>query len=450
MTKSKVKSSIIRSSMDDFCLQSNRHTSASHNSRDQSRSCSPVHPTSPTFTPPYTKAALADFTDFSSNARVSSRRKNRSMRGKGSPAPSGHNGGFSGATSVSPVIGKCQTSSSISSPVNNSPGSPHSLSPTLVHFPAYSSSASCHLQESDVSEIDVHWKHCLIGFVAGKCPGYAALLSYINRTWQHRATFTMHYSGWLIFTFSFEYEMLDVLRAGPYAVFRRPLILKIMLAFFDFQFTELSTMPTWVRFPNLPLCCWNNICLSKIASMIGKPIQCDDPTALMTRVSYTRIFIEVDLLFVLPSSVNVILPNGITLQQQIVYESLPRFCSQCKSLGHSTLMCSKGLKSRNKKRSHEPPTGSASSNPSAEIAAVVQQVQHCAGPPKDLQEDPMTTEAATAEVMRTQSPDRKRSKVAVTEPPGSISHHFAATDTASTTPLNRQYHHHSDDRSLLC
>ncbi|KAL3567802.1 hypothetical protein D5086_030453 [Populus alba] len=272
--------------------------------------------------------------------------------GKGSPAPSGHNGGFSGssksiplvpdpnskchgaahlsrpcpssgdlastlstvpsmicprispssagATSVSPVIGKPQTSSSINSPVNNSPGSPHPLSPTLVHFPAYSSSASCHLQESDVSEIDVHWKHCLIGFVAGKCLG---------------------------------------------------------------------------------------------------------------------------------------------------------------------------LKSRNKKRSHEPPTGSTSSNPSAEIAAVVQQVQHCAGSPKDLQEDPMTTVAAIAEAMRTQSPDRKRSKVVVTEPLGSISHHSAAIDTSSTVPLNRQYitqskaaairqskapaaafqyHHHSDDPSLLC
>ncbi|KAJ6976291.1 hypothetical protein NC653_031975 [Populus alba x Populus x berolinensis] len=120
MTKSKVKSSIIRSSMDDFCLQSNRHTSASHNSRDQSRSCSPVHPTSPTFTPPYTKAALADFTDFSSNARVSSRRKNRSMRGKGSPAPSGHNGGFSGSSKSIPLVSdpnsKCHGAAHLSRP----------------------------------------------------------------------------------------------------------------------------------------------------------------------------------------------------------------------------------------------------------------------------------------------------------------------------------------------
>ncbi|KAJ6976273.1 hypothetical protein NC653_031959 [Populus alba x Populus x berolinensis] len=175
--------------------------------------------------------------------------------------------------------------------------------------------------------------------------------------------------------------------------------------------------------------------------MIGKPIKCDDPTTLMTRVSYARILIEVDLLSVLPSSVNVILPNGIALQQQIV------------------------------KRSLEPPTGSASSNPSAEIVAVVQQVPHCVGPYKDLQEDPMTTEAATAEVIRTQSPDRKRSKVAVTKPPGSISHRSAAIDTTSIAPPKRQYitrskaaairqskapaaafqyHHRPDDPTLLC
>jgi hypothetical protein len=63
----------------------------------------------------------------------------------------------------------------------------------------------------------------------------------------------MHDSGWLIFTFSSESEMLDVLGEGPYAVFGRPLILKIMPDFFDFQSTDMTTMPTWVTFPNLPL-----------------------------------------------------------------------------------------------------------------------------------------------------------------------------------------------------
>ena len=214
MTKSKAKSSIIRSSMDDFCLQSKRHTLALHTPRVPSRSCFPVHPPSPTFTPPHTKVAFADFTDFSSVARVLSRQKNISMHKKGSltpslcyPSPTGHNGGFScsskainlatdhnskswgvahpsrscpssgclsstsstipptysfvkshpyvicprvspspvGATLASPVLGKPQPGGGSSPLIDNTPGSPHSLSPAFVHFPAYTSSASYHL-----------------------------------------------------------------------------------------------------------------------------------------------------------------------------------------------------------------------------------------------------------------------------------------------------------------
>ena len=65
--------------------------------------------------------------------------------------------------------------------------------------------------------------------------------------------------------------------------------------------------------PNLPLHSWSHICLSKIAIMVGKPIHCDGPTAQMTRVSYARVLIEVDLLSDLSSTITVVLPNGNTL-----------------------------------------------------------------------------------------------------------------------------------------
>jgi len=69
----------------------------------------------------------------------------------------------------------------------------------------------------------------------------------------------MHDSSWLIFAFSSELEMLDILGGGPYFVFGRPLILKVMLEFFDFTTTNmmqmLMQMLIWVRFPNLPLKC---------------------------------------------------------------------------------------------------------------------------------------------------------------------------------------------------
>jgi len=325
-----------------------------------------------------------------------------------------------GATSLaSSVKDKSLPGCSRGAPTDTPPGTFNSQSPALVHFPEYASFASCHLQETDVSELDVKWKFCLIGYVAGKFPGYASMLTYISRTWQYKAYFTMHDSGWLIFAFSSETELLDVLRGGLYSVFGKPLILKVMPNFFDFQSTDMTTMPTWVRFPNLPLRCWNPICLSKIASMIGKPIHYDDPIAQMTRLSYARVLIEVDLLSDLSSSINVILPNGTSLSQQIMYESLPRLCKQCKIPGHSTLTCTKGLKPKSKKRSHETPACSASSSPSVETAAVKKQEPYYACPSVDPLVDPMFTEAVIAGELRPQSPGRKRSKVAASEHSGS-------------------------------
>lgn len=92
-----------------------------------------------------------------------------------SPSPAG-------ATLASLVIDKSQLGCSRGTLADTPPGTPHSHSPALVHFPAYASSASCHLQDSDVNEPVVKWKYCLVGYVAGKSLGYAALLSFINRT----------------------------------------------------------------------------------------------------------------------------------------------------------------------------------------------------------------------------------------------------------------------------
>jgi hypothetical protein len=160
----------------------------------------------------------------------------------------------------------------------------------------------------------------------------------------------MHDSGWLIFAFNSELEMLETLSAGPYFVFGRPLILKIMPEFFDFQANDMTKLPTWVKLPNLPLRCWTSLCLSKIGSMIGKPIHCDIPTTTMSRLSYARILVEVDLLQELPHAIQVVLPNGTPLSQQVTYESLPRFCTRCRVIGHSANTCNRGP--MQKKRPH--------------------------------------------------------------------------------------------------
>ncbi|KAJ6882020.1 hypothetical protein NC651_028587 [Populus alba x Populus x berolinensis] len=143
--------------------------------------------------------------------------------------------------------------------------------------------------------------------------------------------------------------------------------------------------------------------------MIGKPIQCDGPTAQMTWVFYARILIEIDLLSHLSSTITVILLNGSTLVQQIVYESLPCYCKQCKSL-------------------------------------VEKQGQYCVGSSINPQEDPMSTKDATAGPLRTQSPGRKRSKVVGTELPNTLPEKVGTTPA----PLKRQYLTRSKATGIPC
>jgi hypothetical protein len=54
------------------------------------------------------------------------------------------------------------------------------------------------------------------------------------------------------------------------------------------------------------------------------------------------------LLKELVHSVDVLLPNGSTLHQNINYETLPKFCKHCHVLGHSSLLCSKAAAGANK------------------------------------------------------------------------------------------------------
>ena len=92
--------------------------------------------------------------------------------------------------------------------------------------------------------------------------------------------------------------------------------------------------------------CWSPICLSKIASVLGKPIQCDQPTSTLSRISYARVLVEIDLLEDLRHSVEISLPEGPALRQPVVYEALPKYCTFCHVLGHTRLLCPKAAASQ--------------------------------------------------------------------------------------------------------
>ena len=85
------------------------------------------------------------------------------------------------------------------------------------------------------------------------------------------------------------------------------------------------------------------VCLSRIGSVLGKLIQCDMLTSSMSRLSFARILVEIDLLADRKHSVCISLPNGTTLNQKFFYETLPRFCKHCQIIGHNTSLCPHSL-----------------------------------------------------------------------------------------------------------
>jgi hypothetical protein len=202
-------------------------------------------------------------------------------------------------------------------------------SPDLMYVHPSSSIDSCSLLSEDFGELKDIWKLCLIGYSSGKTPGYTIIGKFMAHVWKCNVTLHLHDLGWLIFRFSSEADMLHVLDRGPYSVQGQLLVLKPMPSFFDFGKPDLSSAPVWVRFPNLPLECWSQTCLSKISSVIRKPIRSDDPINSMSRVSFTTVLIEVDLYADLLRFVKISMPDGTTINQRVVYEFLPKLCSHC-------------------------------------------------------------------------------------------------------------------------
>ncbi|KAJ6377598.1 hypothetical protein OIU76_026552 [Salix suchowensis] len=216
--------------------------------------------------------------------------------------------------------------------------------PKLQHFVDISAAKTFDLVEDDIDIACDFWKLCLIGYVSGKFPGVTALRNIISSSWNCVAKMQIHESGWIVYKFQSELEKMNVLRGGPYLVYGRPLMLREMPEYFDFNSTDMTTLPVWIKLPNLSLKCWSTTCLSKIASALGKPVQSDMLTSSMTRLSYARILVEINLAEDLPQFVKFRLPNGVMHAQPIVYETLPKFCAHCKVIGHIVDSCSKASK----------------------------------------------------------------------------------------------------------
>lgn len=111
---------------------------------------------------------------------------------------------------------------------------------------------------------------------------------------------------------------------------------------------KFETIPVWVRFPNLNFCFRTSTALSKIASVIGKPICMDHATAAGTRFAFSRECVEFGIDADFPTEIRMKY-KGKSIMQKVEYTWKPNPCKTCHTFDHGEKACPlKGIVSKTK------------------------------------------------------------------------------------------------------
>ncbi|KAK1308197.1 hypothetical protein QJS10_CPA09g00977 [Acorus calamus] len=199
------------------------------------------------------------------------------------------------------------------------------------------------LEEEEVAEAKESWGHILVGYVWGKNPVYVPFLQFLKRLWNPKGTFilTLQENDFFMIRFSLVEDLTKVLLGGPWSMDNRPFVIQRWNRDTKLEFERLSSIPVWIKFPNLPLHFWSPKCIGRIASLIGIPLYMDSPTALKTRTSFARVCVEVEAGCEFPNEVFVEIRKGDRVGVKVAYDWQPLACQHCNTFGHDSALCNK-------------------------------------------------------------------------------------------------------------
>ncbi|XP_060183937.1 uncharacterized protein LOC132613748 [Lycium barbarum] len=123
----------------------------------------------------------------------------------------------------------------------------------------------------------------------------------------------------------------------------------------DFKLEEDSpVVPIWVLLPELPFHCHSWHYIKQIVAPLGTPLMMDLATENRTRPSMAKVRVEINLTKPKMNSIWIGTEDkscprkGFT--QKSEYENPPKFCTNCKILGHSILQCRRVDQKKNEEK----------------------------------------------------------------------------------------------------
>ncbi|KAJ6392524.1 hypothetical protein OIU84_029086 [Salix udensis] len=182
------------------------------------------------------------------------------------------------------------------------------------------------------------WSRCMVGFFPGYRLPYQTVNTIASRVWrQCGLEHVMATSnGFTIFRFKTTDEMHAVMAKGPWMFGGKNIVLQQWHPHFCFDKNKISKMPVWIRLTGLPFPLWTKQGLSLVATMVGRPLSCDEQTFNGTRLDYARLCVEVDANMPYVQQFEIECPlSENPIQIGIEYEWKPSRCEKCKVYGHS-------------------------------------------------------------------------------------------------------------------
>ncbi|KAB5531494.1 hypothetical protein DKX38_018164 [Salix brachista] len=193
------------------------------------------------------------------------------------------------------------------------------------------------IPEELMSENSSQWTRCLVGFFPGSRPPYHMVNSMAKRVWQHLGlehTMTTG-EGFYLFRLRDEEAVQEVLDRGPWMFGGKSLVLQQWHPHFKFDKNQITTIPVWLRLRGLPFPLWTKAGLSLVASMVGRPLSCDESTFSCKRLEYARVCVEVDAAHPFVHNFELVIPQSSgTVKVDVEYEWKPSRCKTCKVYGH--------------------------------------------------------------------------------------------------------------------
>lgn len=167
------------------------------------------------------------------------------------------------------------------------------------------------------------WEKCIVGHFWDKKLAFTAVRNIAMNIW---ATFGIrdvlsNEKGFFFLLFEGE-KFHQLLESGPWHFGGKLLILKLWHPYLKLEKDQLSTVPLWVHFYNIPIELWTGPGFSYIASSVGRPLYVDQFTESGKRISFAKICVEVDCSSPLPTSFDLKDANGDAVEIKIHY-SLP-------------------------------------------------------------------------------------------------------------------------------